>query len=751
MSDNHRPRSGGGWPAIAYTLDIARRVGWRRMWKSIRSRNACKTCALGMGGQSGGMRNEAGHWPEICKKSLQAMAADMQDGLTDKFFATYGFDELRLLTSRELEAAGRIVRPLHAGPNDTHYKPIDWPDALAKIAAKLKATDPRRAFFYMSGRSSNEAAFILQLFARLYGTNHVNNCSYYCHQASGVALNDAIGSGTATITLDDLEHTDLVFLIGGNPASNHPRLMRTLMNIRRRGGHVIVINPVKEPALVNFRVPSDVRSLLFGSEIASEYVQPHIGGDIALLTGVAKIVLDRAAVDRAFIDRSCEGWEEFEDSIRQLNWDDIQFRSGVDRAGIERIADRYIAARSAVFAWTMGVTHHEHGVQNIHAIINLALMRGMVGRPHAGLLPIRGHSNVQGVGSMGVTPALKAAVFDRLQTHFNIKLPDWPGHDTMSCMQAADRGEMNVGICLGGNLFASNPDSAFAQRAIGKLDTIVYLSTTLNLGHVWGRAKETYVLPVLPRDEESQPTTQESMFNYVRLSDGGDARHTGPRSEVAIVAEIAGAVLGLNGPIDWRRLESHRNIREAIAAIIPGFEKLARIDVSKQEFQIEGRTRRTPHFPTASGKARFHITPIPKLENGDGTLRLMTVRSEGQFNTVVYEDEDLYRGQDRRDVILLHPRDMQRLQLKTDQPVTVRSEVGEMVGILARPFDIREGNCLMYYPEANVLVPARVDPRSKTPAFKSVRVTISPMAADFIPLKVDRPIRQTGHQKLSAC
>jgi molybdopterin-dependent oxidoreductase alpha subunit len=745
-------RGGGGWQAIAYALRVAQRVGWRRAWQSVRSKNACKTCALGMGGQLGGMRNESRHWPEICKKSLQAMAADMQDGLRREFFERYNFEQLELLTSRELEAAGRVVQPLYAAPGATHYQPIDWSEAMSRIAQRLKATDPRRAFFYMSGRSSNEAAFLLQLFARMYGTNHVNNCSYYCHQASGVALNDAVGSGTATITLDDLEHTDLLFLIGGNPASNHPRLMRTLMQLRRRGGDVIVINPVIEPGLVNFRVPSDVRSMLFGSRIASMYVQPHIGGDIALLCGIAKAVLESGAADRAFIETATTGASEWEGCVRAMAWDKIEHRSGVERPMIERVAERYARSRATVFAWTMGITHHLHGVQNIHAIANLALLRGMVGRPHAGLLPIRGHSNVQGVGSMGVTPALKEAIFERLQRHFGVTLPTWPGRDTMQCMEAADAGEVDVGVCLGGNLFAANPDSSFARRAMSRLGMVVHLNTTLNLGHVWGRGQETLVLPVLARDEESQSTTQESMFNYVRLSDGGPARHDGPRSEVAIVADLAHAVLGGGGPIDWQAMQSHESIRAAIAGIVPGFEKLASIGATKAEFHIDGRTQHRPRFPTADGRARFHETPLPDgAPPRDGALRLMTVRSEGQFNTVVYEDEDLYRGQERRDVILLNERDMEQRSLVSDQLVTVRSEVGEMAGLRVRPFEIREGNCLMYFPEANVLVPSRVDPRSKTPAFKSIWVTIEPTAAHRVPLTVERAVRARSGDSLKAC
>src|SRR5262249_93195 len=392
------------------------------------------------------------------------------------------------------------------------------------------------------------------LFARLYGTNYVNNCSYYCHQASGVGLGRSLGTGTATVSLEDVEGTDLFFLIGGNPASNHPRLMRTLMSIRRRGGHVIVINPVKEVGLVNFRVPSDLRSLLFGSAIASLYVQPHIGGDIALLTGVARVVLERRAAATDFIARATEGFAEYERHVQATSWETIEHGSGVTRKEIEKIADFYLAARHVVFGWTMGITHHQQGVAKGRAIVKRALVRGMVGRPRAGLLPIRGHSNVQGMGSMGVAPALKQAVLDNLETHLGVKLPVTPGLDTMGCVQAADRGQVRAAFCLGGNLFGSNPDAHFAASALGKLEQVTYLSTTLNTGHAWGRARTTLVLPVRARDEEPHATTQESMFNFVRLSDGGPARLEGPRSEVDIVATLGRLVLGTSVPVDWEAL-----------------------------------------------------------------------------------------------------------------------------------------------------------------------------------------------------
>jgi anaerobic selenocysteine-containing dehydrogenase len=292
-------------------------------------------------------------------------------------------------------------------------------------------------------------------------------------------------------------------------------------------------------------------------------------------------------------------------------------------------------------------------------------------------------------------------------------------------MHAADAGRVRSAICLGGNLFGSNPDARFAHRAVGKLELVTYLNTTLNTGHAWGRAKETLILPVLARDEEAEATTQESMFNFVRLSDGGAARHRGPRSETKILCELANRVLGSSGPVNWKALDNHCQVRQMIAQIIPGYERLGQIDASKQEFQIAGRTFHEPKFKTATGKARFKPVALPAMRGDGEQLRLMTIRSEGQFNTVVYEESDIYRGQERRDVILMNRVDIDRLGFQVDQRVRVSSDIGTMTNVLVRAFDIKAGNAAMYFPEANVLVPTTVDPASKTPAFKSVLVTVS--------------------------
>lgn len=729
-------KTGGGWPAVAYTWTKAREAGglWK-LWKAMRTRNACKTCALGMGGQRGGMVNEQGHFPEVCKKSLQAMVADMQGAIQPEFWNRFTPREMRAMTPRELENSGRIVSPMLYTSETGKYVPISWDDAMGRIVSKLADCTPEETFWYFSGRSSNEAGFLLQVFARLYGTNNVNNCSFYCHQASGVGLTSSTGSGTATITLEDLDKADTVFVIGGNPASNHPRLMRTLMQVRRRGGKVVVINPLVETGMVNFSVPSDVRSLLFGSKIASTYVQPHIGGDLALLTGIAKRIVELNTHDEHFLVEHSNDWDQLRDSLAAVSWEELTTKSGVPKEQIDELATIYSESKTSVFSWTMGITHHVQGVQNVQAIANLALLRGMVGKPGAGLMPIRGHSNVQGIGSVGVTPKLKDTLFERLESHYNVKLPTVAGRDTMACMDGAERGELKMGFCLGGNLYGSNPDSTYAEQSLSKLDQLVYLNTTLNTGHAYGLAKETIVLPVLARDEEPQPTTQESMFNLVRLSDGGPRRLEGPRSEIEIIAGMAAGVanrLAEQGTpnenlaaVDWNLMENTRAIREAIAKIVPGWDAVENIDQTKDEFQIDGRTIHRPQFATPNGKANLHTHQAPHLQGDENQLRVMTIRSEGQFNTVVYEDYDLYRGIDARDVILLHPDDFSRFGVADGDRVTVHGPAGSWQHVRVTSFpNIRAGNAAMYYPEANVLVSRHLDPDSKTPAFKCVLVTL---------------------------
>ncbi len=718
---------GGGARKILYTLNTVRRIGLLHSAKALTARNACKACALGMGGQKGGMVNELDDFPSVCNKSVQAQSTDIQPVIPEEIFS-HTLAEFQELSSRQIETLGRLGFPLQKAKGENRFRVIDWDEAMALSADRLTATSPNRSFFYSSGRSSNEAGFLFQLVARLFGTNNVNNCSYYCHQATGVALGSTIGTGTSTVELADVGLCDTIFVIGANPASNHPRFIHQLKGVRDRGGHVIMINPAKEPGLVRFALPKSPKSLLSGgSEIASDYLQPRIGGDIALFKGLAKAVLEAGAEDQSFMDAYTENSAEFITDINATRWDDIETQSGVSKADICRVAETYSKSKSAIFAWGMGMTHHTHGVENIEMIAGLALLRGMLGRPGAGLLPLRGHSNVQGIGTIGVKPVLASEVVEKIEARFGISLPAETGLDTMACMQAARAGDMDAAVILGGNLYAANPNSGWAEAALDRIGFKLFLTTTLNPGHVRGLdSSEAIILPVAARDEEWEPTTQESMFNFVRLSDGGIRRIANVRPESVILADLAKRILP-DCPIDFDSFARHRELRHAIADIIPGMEALADIDVAKREFHIENRLKHTPEFSTPSGKASFRVCALPDIQPQKRHFTLSTQRSEGQFNSIIYQEKDSYRGTTSRWTVLMNPDDIAALGLSAQDKVNIISDNGRMEGVAVHPFDVRQGSVLAYYPEANVLTGTAVDPRSHTPAFKFTRVDIEPV------------------------
>lgn len=719
---------GGGPKKVLYTLDTVRKIGLKKSAKALLANNTCKACGLGMGGQKGGMANERGEFPSVCNKSVQAQSTDIQPPIPSEIFQ-HSIEELRELSARELEHLGRLDSPLYKAEGDKGYREVDWDWALSHAAQGFAAVDPAQSFFYSSGRSSNEAGFLLQMLARTYGTNNVNNCSYYCHQATSVGLQSTIGGGTATVELDDLAECDLIFVIGANPSSNHPRFIHQLKNCRDRGGHVVVINPAKEPGLVKFAVPKSAYSMIVGgTDIASAYLQPSIGSDIAVLKGLAKAVVEAGQHDKDFIQAHCDNASAFLSDLENIAWNEIEQCSGLTREEIKVAAELYGRSERAVFAWGMGITHHQFGSENVEYIANLSLLRGMMGKPGAGLLPLRGHSNVQGIGTIGVKPVLADDVLRNMEVTLGLRIPAERGLDTHAALRRADQGEMAAAMIVGGNLYSATPNSHWAEQALNKVGIKCYLTTTLNQGHLYGIDKgEVLIFPVAARDEEKQSTTQESMFNFVRLSDGGISRLSNTRSEVAILAEFAQRLMP-DSAVDFSRFGDHETLRHTIAKVIPGMEDLKDIGIAKQEFHVRGRLLKQPRFNTANQRARFVVHPLPTA-NPDAErypFLLASVRSEGQFNSIIYEEKDSYRQKAGRRSVFMCKADIDRLGLSIGDVVTLASPSGRMPVVTVEVYDLPPGNLLAYYPEANVLTGQTLDPRSQTPNFKSVPVAVIP-------------------------
>ena len=721
---------GGGPKKVLYTLQTLKRIGLKKSAKALSANNTCKACGLGMGGQQGGMTNEMGEFPSVCNKSIQAQSTDIQAPIPNEVFS-HTIDELRELSPKELEHLGRLGFPIFKAKNSDRYQAMDWETALRYSAKRLANTSASRSFFYSSGRSSNESGFLLQLLARVYGTNNVNNCSYYCHQATSVGLRSTIGTGTSTVELEDLSHCDLLFVIGANPASNHPRFIHKLKACRDRGGHVIVINPAKEPGLVKFAVPKSAHSMIVGgTDIASLYLQPKIGSDIAVFKGIAKAVLEQSGQCDSFISQYCEGFELFEKDIDSTSWIDVERHSGLSRELLTQVAVMYCQSSKVVFAWGMGMTHHAFGSENVEYIANLALLRGMVGKPHSGLLPLRGHSNVQGIGTIGVKPVLAETVLTQLEKTLGIDLPRMKGLDTFNALQAAHQGEIDCACIVGGNLYNASPNTAWVETALNAIGFKLFLTTTLNQGHLYGVDDgDVLILPVRARDEELQSTTQESMFNFVRLSDGGIDRLDNVRSEVSILASIGEYLCEWITPdhaLHFRQFQQHDTIRETIANTVTGMEQLKDIGIAKQEFHVRQRIMHTPEFHTPSQKAQFIVHAIPVVNTQAETYPfvLASVRSEGQFNSIIYEETDSYRHNASRNTVFLAYKDMQKLGVSKGDRVDVVSQTGAMRNTVVQGFDLPQGNIMAYYPEANVLTEHKLDPRSLTPNFKSVAVRV---------------------------
>ncbi|UIE37232.1 FdhF/YdeP family oxidoreductase [Leptodesmis sichuanensis] len=732
------PEMGGGLPVIEYWARHTLSPEGPKLWKTLFHKSACLSCAWGTGGQKGGFTNEDGEVLQRCMKSVEAISAEIQPPVPTQVFADRSIAELQQLSSLEADRLGRLSFPVILRAGQSHYERISW-DEIYAIATAAFHKPPERIASYSSGRGSNEAAFLLQLLLRTLGSNNLADCSDLCHAPSTVGLKQMFGTGTSIVSLESLKQADCVVLAGSNAAYNHPRLMNELIKLREHGGHVIVINPVQEIGLIKFASPAfPAKSLLAGSEIASLYLQPIPGSDVALFVGIQKALIEQGQVRQDFLEAHTEGWEAVLEQARSHSWEAITATCGISQAEIETAARIIGQSQRVVFAWAMGITQQANGVDNVYSIANTALITGNAGRMGTGVMPVRGHSNVQGFGSMGVTVRLRQEIKQALEQLLGRSLNLPKGYHTRDLIEAAEAGKVDSLICVGGNLYGANPDSEQAKRALGNIDTIVYLSTKPNTGHFHGLAKtNTIIIPVLNRFENPHKTTVESGNNFVRLNDEGQTHLKQGEliSEVEFLTELAYRLLG-DYPVDWRKLQDTRYVRQLIAKTIPGYEKIATIDDTQEEFTISGRIITEPQFKTPSGKAMMFTTPLPILtlpapqdfgvpaSATSLVLALMTGRSYSQHNTVVYKIGDKYRGMPHRHCILLNRTDAEKVGFQEHDRVTVQGDAGKLEHVEIIYGAVRSGSALMFYPEVNVIFKAKTDPRCGTPAYKRVPIVV---------------------------
>ncbi|BAZ85241.1 FdhF/YdeP family oxidoreductase [Dolichospermum compactum] len=734
-------QAGGGLPVIQYWVEKTLSPQGLQLWQTLNHKSACLSCAWGTGGQKGGFVNEAGEYLQRCAKSVEAIAAELQPGIKPDFFQQYNINELQQLTSQECDDLGRLTYPLILKSGSSHYQRISW-EEVYQIATTAFQQPAEKIASYSSGRSSNEAAYLLQLLMRSLGSNNLADCSDLCHVPSTIGLKKVFGSGTSMVSLEGLQHSDCVVLIGSNAPANHPRLMNELIQLRARGGKIIIINPQIEIGLVKFASPAfPIKSLLTGgSDISSLYLQPIPGSDVALFVGLQKSLIAQNLIKTEYLQSYTQNWQQILDYAENISWDHITKTCGLSQEEITATA--YLIGKSdrVVFAWAMGITQQANGVDNVFSIANTALITGNAGKIGAGTMPIRGHSNVQGFGSMGVTINLREEIKQALSKLLRKPLNETPGYHTRDLIAAAELGNINTLFCLGGNLYAANPDLQQAKQALSQIETIFYVATKPNLGHFHGLGKQqTLILPVFNRFENPHKTTTESGNNFVRLNDAGKSHlqtdNSDLISEVKLITEIAHRLHDVN-PINWRKLQDTIYVRELIAKTIPGYEKIGKIDQTQAEFTIAGRIFDEPKFPTFNGKAQMFVTALPQLslpnksafgveENRAGIVVILgTGRSYGQHNTVVYRSEDKYRQMPHRYCILMNSLDVQKAGFQKHQQVTVKGNAGELENIEIICGAIREGVAFMFYPEANVLFKADIDPQSGIPAYKRVPVFV---------------------------
>ncbi len=717
------------------------------------------TRALLRANQKGGFDCPSCAWPdpdderssfEFCENGAKAIATEATRKRADaEFFAQYSIAELAALSDFELNDAGRLTEPLLLDRDATHYRPIAWKDALALVAEELNGCDsPDQATFYTSGRTSNEAAFLYQLFVRQYGTNNLPDCSNMCHESSGAALKMTIGIGKGTVTLEDIENTDCIMVIGQNPGTNHPRMLTSLEKTVKRGGRIVSVNPLLETGVKAFAHPQKLSGLLgVATPLQSLHVPVRINGDLPFVKGLLKCVLEAEAlnpgtvVDRDFVAEHTQGYEALIAHVGTASWDDITTQSGLTETQVREAADVFINARECITCWAMGLTQHHNAVETIQELVNLHLLTGKIGRPRSGLCPVRGHSNVQGDRTMGIWERPPAPFLDKLDTEFGFKSPREFGYDTVEAIEAMHEGKTRVFFGLGGNFLSAAPDTHFTAEALRKCRLTVHVSTKPNRAHLV-TGERALILPCLGRTEADrrgdrpQFVTVENSMGVVHSSEG-KLSPASPHllSEVAIICGLAETTLGTSSTVPWRVLaDDYDRIREHIERVVPGFDKFnVRIHQPGGFYLPNGVKER--RWDTKTGKARFTVNELAPLQLEPGQLLLQTFRSHDQFNTTIYGNNDRYRGiSNERRVIFMNREDMVDRGLKPRQPVDIISHFeGEMRTaelFLVIPYDTPRGCAAAYYPEANVLVPIKSTANiSRTPTSKSIVVTVQPRAS----------------------
>src|ERR1700730_3315485 len=696
------------------------------------------------------------HVAEFCENGAKAISDEgTRKRITPEFFSVHSIGDLSRRSDYWLNKQGRLTHPMIKREGSNRYEPISWEETFAVVAKELKALrSPDEATFYTSGKVSNEAAYLYQLFVRAYGTSNLPDCSNMCHESSGVALTETIGIGKGTVTLDDFLEANAIFVVGQNPGTNHPRMLTSLEHAKEKGAKIVSINPLpetgnfrfKDPNPQNFRNPLKAVTTFIGAgtRMSDLWLPVKINGDLALFKGIMKELLEEERkqpgkiFDHEFIARHTAGYDAFIASLNEANWEKITRSSGLTRFQIRQAAGIALGAENIISCWAMGLTQHKNAVSTIREIVNFLLLRGNIGKPGAGVCPVRGHSNVQGDRTMGVWEKPASGLLDKLAHRYQFEPPRDPGKDTVDSIKAMHRGQIKVFLALGGNFLSASPDTEFTAEALQRCRLTVHISTKLNRSHlVTGR--QALILPCLGRSERDRQSsgeqfvTVEDSMGIINPSRG----HMAPASkhllsEPAIVSRLAEVVLGVKPSMPWSKWAADYNlIRDEIEHVIPGFEQFNH-RISKGIFYLPNPPRDRREFPTSIGKANFSVNEIEFLRVDPGQYVLMTIRTHDQFNTTIYGLDDRYRGiYNGRRVIFMNPEDMKATGLVQGQPVDITShfEGSERHAdqFLVAPYLIPRGCVAAYFPEANVLVPVgSVAEASNTPTSKSVIVSISP-------------------------